>query len=201
MPYPLRAPRVNNNDDIVQVVELNVNEGDFVNGGDPVAAVETDKAIVEMEAERDGFVLKILPELDEKVVVGSVVIWLGDSPDEAVPEEPTAPVRAASAGALRPTAKARVMLNRLGLDQSQIPRHGDRLKVSDIEAYLANRNTSKPVALERETPSNLEQTPAVAGDYKELSEEAHGMLVTTSPTPAPETTSSSGTATGRRPVI
>ena len=87
MPYPLRAPRVNNNDDIVQVVELNVNEGDFVNGGDAVAAVETDKAIVEVEAERGGYVLKILPELDEKVAVGSVVIWLGEYPDEALPEE------------------------------------------------------------------------------------------------------------------
>ena len=93
MPYPLHAPRVNNNDDIVQVVELSVNEGDFVKGGDLVAAVETDKAIVEVEAERDGYVLKILPELDQKVAVGSVMIWLGDSPDEAVPEETTTPVQ------------------------------------------------------------------------------------------------------------
>ena len=30
MPYPLHAPRVNNNDDIVQVVELGVNEGDTI---------------------------------------------------------------------------------------------------------------------------------------------------------------------------
>ena len=80
MPYPLYAPRVNNNDDIVRIVELSVNVGDFVKVGESIAAVETDKAIVEVEAERDGYVLKILPEPDEKVAVGSVVVWFGDSP-------------------------------------------------------------------------------------------------------------------------
>jgi pyruvate/2-oxoglutarate dehydrogenase complex dihydrolipoamide acyltransferase (E2) component len=169
---------VNNNDDIVQVVELNVNEGDFVKGGDSLAAVETDKAIVEVEAERDGYVLKILPELDEKVAVGSVVIWLGESPDETVPEEATAPVQSASAGAVRPTAKARVMLNKLGLDESHIPTRGERLTVTDIEAYLAEQGASTPAAPGPETRPTREPTPAVAGEYQELSEEAHGMLVT-----------------------
>jgi pyruvate/2-oxoglutarate dehydrogenase complex dihydrolipoamide acyltransferase (E2) component len=178
MPYPLHAPRVNNNDDVVQVVELNVNAGDFVKGGASVAAVETDKAIVEVEAERDGYVLKIVPELDERVAVGSVMIWLGDSPDEAVPEEGVAAVRPASAGALRPTAKARVMLNKLGLDESQVPARGDRLTVSDVEAYLAQQGAAAPSAPVAETRASVEPTPAVAGEFRELSEEAHGMLVT-----------------------
>jgi len=178
MPYPLHAPRVNNNDDIVQVVELSVNEGDFVKGGDLVAAVETDKAIVEVEAERDGYVLKILPELDQKVAVGSVMIWLGESPDEAVPEETTTPVQSASAGAARPTAKARVMLKKLGLDENQIPTSGERLTVTDIEAYLAEQGTSTPTAPAPMPVQTREQTPDVPGEYQELSEEAHGMLVT-----------------------
>jgi pyruvate/2-oxoglutarate dehydrogenase complex dihydrolipoamide acyltransferase (E2) component len=178
MPYPLHAPRVNNNDDIVQVVELSVNEGDFVKSGDLVAAVETDKAIVEVEAERDGYVLKILPELDQKVAVGSVMIWLGDSPDEAVPEESTPAVQSASAAAARPTAKARVMLKKLGLDESQVPTSGERLTVTDIEAYLAEQGASTPTAPPPMPVQTREQTPDVPGEYQELSEEAHGMLVT-----------------------
>lgn len=178
MPYPLHAPRVNNNDDIVQVVELNVNEGDFVKGGDLVAAVETDKAIVELEADRDGYVLRILPELDEKVAVGSVVIWLGDFPDEAVPEEATAPVQSASAAVVRPTAKARVMLNKLGLLESQIPTSGERLTVTDIEAYLAKQGMPTSTAPPPMPVQTREQTPDVPGEYHALSEEAHGMLVT-----------------------
>ena len=180
MPYPLHVPRVNNNDDVVQVVELSVNEGDFVKGGDLVAAVETDKATVEVEVERDAYVLKILPELDEKVAVGSVMIWLGDSLDEAVPVEATAPVQSAPAGTARPTAKARVMLKKLGLDEDQIPTGGKRLTVADIEAYLAKQGASTPTtAASASTPvQTREQTPAVPGEYQELSEEAHGMLVT-----------------------
>ena len=179
MPYSLHAPRVNNNDDIVQVVELGVSEGDFVKGGDVVAAVETDKAIVEVEAERDGYVLKILPELDQKVAVGSVVIWLGDSPDEAVPEEAATPVQADSSVAARPTAKARVMLKKHGLDESQIPTGGERLTVKDIETYLAEQGASTPAMPAPSMPAQTrEQTPDVPGEYRELSEEAHGMLVT-----------------------
>ena len=178
MPYPLHVPRVNNNDDIVLIVELSVNEGDFVKGGDSVAAVETDKATVEVEAERDGYVLKILPELDEKVAVGSVMIWLGDSPDEAVPEEATMPVQPAVAGAARPTAKARVMLKKLGLDEGQIPTGGERLTVTDIEAYLAKQGASTPTASAPILVQTREHTPTVPGEYQELSEEAHGMLVT-----------------------
>ena len=178
MPYPLHVPRVNNNDDIVLVVELSVNEGDFVKGGDSVAAVETDKATIEVEAERDGYVLKILPELDEKVAVGSVMIWLGDSPDEAVPEETSIPVQSAFAGTARPTAKARVMLKKLGLNESQIPAGGERLTVTDIEVYLAKQGASTPTAPAPMPVLTREHTPAVPGEYQELSEEAHGMLVT-----------------------
>jgi len=178
MPYPLHAPRVNNNDDIVQVIELNVSEGDFVKRGEQVAAVETDKAIMEVEAERDGYVLRILPELEDKVAVGSVVIWLGDSPDEAAPEETTTVIKPASSGPVRPTAKARGMLRKLGLDESLIPSGGERLTVTDIEAYLAKQGGSTPTATLPTPVQTMEQTPDVPGEYQALSEEAHGMLAT-----------------------
>jgi pyruvate/2-oxoglutarate dehydrogenase complex dihydrolipoamide acyltransferase (E2) component len=176
--YPLRAPRVNNNDDIVQIVELSVKEGDFVKGGDSVAAVETDKAIVEVEAEREGYVLKILPELDDKVAVGSVVIWLGDSPDETLPEEATEPAQPVTVAVARPTAKARLLLNRLGLDEGQIPCSGERLTVADIEAYRAQQDMPAAAPSVLPAAGADERTPDVPGEYHELSEEAHGMLVT-----------------------
>ena len=63
MPHPLHVPRVNNNDDQVTVVELAVKDGDFVKRGQAVGAVETDKAVMEVEADRDGYVLKVLAKL------------------------------------------------------------------------------------------------------------------------------------------
>jgi len=82
MPHPIYVPCVNINDDIVQVVNLAVSTGDSVNAGDLIAEVETDKAVVEVEAEQDGYVLEVLCNVDDKVKVGSVMMWIGDSPDE-----------------------------------------------------------------------------------------------------------------------
>ena len=181
MPYPLHAPRVNNNDDFVQLIELYINEGDFVKQGDSVAAVETDKAVVEVEAERDGYVLRIMSELKSRIAVGSILIWLGDAPDEAVPEEEnSSPEKRNTSVSKPPTAKARTMLRNLGLDESVVPSSGDRLTVADIEAYLADSREMVPSAEKDKAVSARrgDPTPDVAGEYQDLSEEAHGMLMT-----------------------
>ena len=51
MLHPLHVPRVNNNDDQVTIVELAVKDGDFVSKGQVVGAVETDKAVLEVDEE------------------------------------------------------------------------------------------------------------------------------------------------------
>src|SRR6266567_7127678 len=137
MPSPLHVPRVNNNDDSVRIVDLGVKEGDFVTRGQIVGAVETDKAVLDVSAERDGYVLKILHRMGETASVGSVLLWVGEIASERVPEE-AAPVRASEATGItrRPTAKAQAMLRELGLDADVIPLTGERLTVVDIEAWL-----------------------------------------------------------------
>src|SRR5512137_211739 len=99
MPHPLYVPRVNNNDDQVTIVELAVKDGDFVSKGQIVGAVETDKAVLEVEADRDGYVLKVVPALKEQATVGSVLLWLGDAADEAVPVERGGALAAGASGA------------------------------------------------------------------------------------------------------
>ncbi len=59
MAHPQTAPCVNINDEVVQVVSVNVKQGDFVKSGDVVGAVETDKSLVDVVAEQDGYVLRI----------------------------------------------------------------------------------------------------------------------------------------------
>ena len=86
MANPLHVPRVNNNDDTVRVVELLCSEGQFVKSGDILGSVETDKALVDVVADRDGYVLKILQQPGATANVGSVLLWLGTAPDDAVPE-------------------------------------------------------------------------------------------------------------------
>src|ERR1700740_2950693 len=117
MPSPLHVPRVNNNDDSVRIVELRVREGDFVKRGQILGAVETDKAVLDVSAECDGYVLKILGRSGETATVGSVLLWLGQIAGEPVAEQmPPALIPSAAGGTERPTAKARAMLQELDLD-------------------------------------------------------------------------------------
>src|SRR5512138_1148065 len=127
MPSPLHVPRVNNNDDSVRIVSLGVEEGDFVKRGQIIGAVETDKAVLDVPSESDGYVLKILHRTGETAAVGSVLLWLGNAASEIPPEQAPDPASASASGASRPTAKAQAMLRELGLDASAIPATGDRL--------------------------------------------------------------------------
>ncbi len=176
MPYPLHVPRVNNNDDRVTLVELAVKEGDFVRRGQVVGAVETDKAVLEVEADRDGYVLKVAGKLREQAAVGSVLLWLGDSADEKAPEVVETATPVAAGQARRPTAGARARLKALGLSADAIPAQGERLTEADIERWLAmHPEAARQPEGERAAPL---RAPGVPGAFEELSPEEHGMLTT-----------------------
>lgn len=179
MPHPLHVPRVNNNDDQVTIVELAVADGDFVRKGQIVGAVETDKAVLEVQADRDGYVLKIVPALHAQAAVGSVLLWLGDSAEEAAPVEGGPPAAGASGARARPTAGARARMKELGLSAEQIPAAGERLTEKDIDAWLATRPRGDAPARSDEPPfERRERTPDVAGEFQDLTPEEHGMLTT-----------------------
>src|ERR1700687_121736 len=163
MPSPLYVPRVNNNDDSVRVVESRVKEGEFVKRGQILGAVETDKAVLDVRAECDGYVLKILGRSGETASVGSVLLWLGEIAGEQVAEQaPAALVVGTAGGTERPTAKAREMLRELDLAPAAIPAAGERLTVADIEAWLATQR--KPArAPGSDAPPVSGQTPGGRG--------------------------------------
>lgn len=179
MPHPLTAPCVNSNDEVVQVVSLAVAEGQFVKRGEVVGAVETDKSLVDVLAEQDGYVLRIACKPEQKVRVGSVMLWIGDRADEPVPEQQAAAAGPSGAGR-EPTAKARVKLKELGLDAAQVPAAGERLTVADIEAWLARGRAgrSSVSATIAAAAATTELRPQLPGEFHDLSAEAAGMLRT-----------------------
>lgn len=179
MATALHAPRVNNNDDIVQVIGFRVAVGDFVKAGQVVLDVETDKAIVEVAAETDGYVLKLMCEVDDKVPVGGILLWQGESADEAVPEiVAAAPVEGGSNA--RPTAKARALLKELGLEAAAVPASGDRLSLADIEAYMVKHGIERRDRTPAPVVSKEESLPDVPGQLVDLNAEERGMLLTVS---------------------
>lgn len=177
MATPVHVPRVNNNDDEVKLVEVGVRAGDRVDAGQIVAQVETDKAVMEVEAPGAGFVIGVQGEVGGTVKVGSVLLWLGATADEAVPA-PAAPQGAADGAARRaPTAKAAALLREHGLAAADVPASGERLSVADIERYLAEhpgrRQAAAPAAAAAAEPA-----PTVEGEARSLSGTERGMLAT-----------------------
>lgn len=77
------------------ILEWYVKKGALLKKGDRIAHIETDKATLDIEAERDGTILKILNEEGARVPVTHPIAWIGE-PEEKIPLShpalPTIPV-------------------------------------------------------------------------------------------------------------
>ena len=181
MAFAIHVPRINNNDDEVKLAGLQIAVGAHVTKGQIVAQVETDKAVVDVEAGHDGFVLAILGEVDASVGVGSVLVWIGATADESVPVSSAAAASAASTSSA-PTAKATALLAEHGLQAGQVPASGERMTVADVERFLASGGKAADKAPARApapaAATRNESMPEVAGELKALKSEEKGMLAT-----------------------
>jgi 2-oxoglutarate decarboxylase len=91
------------------VLEWHVAEGDFVNEGDTVVEVSTDKVDAEVPAPAAGVITKLIAQVDEEVPVGAPLAEMepGDESPAgpvAAGDPPPPPVAKASSGAIPPTA-------------------------------------------------------------------------------------------------
>ncbi len=187
MAASIHVPRINNNDDEVKLVELRVAVGDAVEPGQVVASVETDKAVLDVEASAGGFVLAVQGELDSMVRVGSVLLWLGATVDEAVPADPSAvPAGQSGDASSAPTAKALALLREFGLAAQDVKASGPRLSADDVRRHAASlgllptggaaTGTTAPLA----APNAGHPGPEVDGTVRALSRHERGMLHTVS---------------------
>lgn len=180
MAVAVHAPRINNNDDIVKLISESVAVGDRVTRGQVLAQVETDKAVVDVSAPADGYVLGFVARIDESVSVGSVLIWLGETADEAMPQLRLAG-SAGSSEASAPgglTAKARVLLRRHGLTADSVQRAGERLTAQDVERHVASRGTPTAATVPAPYSAARQSTPDVPGELRELLSDERGMAHT-----------------------
>ena len=166
MPTAIYTPRINNNDDTVRLSAVLVPIGSKVRNGDPIIDVETDKATFTVEANVDGYLLKVIGTTGDTIDVGSILAWIGASVDETIIEE-KGPGSVREDGAGGPTLKALLLLKAHGLKISDVP-HAGRLTVADVERFVASRPAQKssggqvstwtePSARGRVEPFTLEQ--------------------------------------------
>lgn len=175
MPVSVLIPRINNNDDTVRLSVLMVARGAAVKTGDPLAEVETDKANFSVEAEQDGFVLRVEYEVGATCDVGSVLMWVGGSIDEQIEQIEEAKSATAAAGA---TVKSLLLLARYGLNQSAVPSSGERLTAEDVEAYVRSRGLQPKGAVTVHAAAPAEPKPEEPGRRESMSPQHRAMAKT-----------------------
>ena len=130
-------PDLGATEDNVVLNEWLVKPGDFVKAGTPLFLVTTDKAIVEVEAFRDGYIREVLVPEETTVPAGEAVAIMADSMEEPMVDvSPQGPVEITelTAEQCRVEAKterllasplARRIARELGIDLSSLKGTGE----------------------------------------------------------------------------
>ncbi len=103
-PYVIKMPQLSDTMTEGVVVSWEKNIGDEIKRGDIVATVETDKAVMDVEVFRDGFLSGPIASIDSVVAVTHPIAYLVDSSDEV--DDSQAEQGAAPAAGVVPVATA-----------------------------------------------------------------------------------------------
>ena len=161
----VEVPTVGESISEVQIGQWLKAEGDWVDSGEDLVEIETEKASVQIPAPASGFLGKITKKEEEFANVGDViaVIEPGEKPAQAptakaptakatagATEKTTAPPEAASDAGSFVMPAAQRLLDEHGLHASQVPANGPggRLLKEDVLAFVQNqKSTSSPAPL------------------------------------------------------
>ena len=154
------------------IEQWKVHEGDAVKAGQALASVATDKLTSDVEAPRDGVVLRILAEEGDTVPVSSAIAYIGDAGEvapegdargTAAPREaavpagsaPKATPSAAAGGDVKAAPAARKLAREHGVDLSLVCGSGPkgRIKRADVEAFIASQGQGEVAAPVRISPT------------------------------------------------
>jgi pyruvate dehydrogenase E2 component (dihydrolipoamide acetyltransferase) len=93
MTIEFRLPEVGENVETGQVVKILVTEGDTIEAGQSVLELETDKAVVEVDASVSGTIKEIHVEEGQEIIVGQLILTVesanGEDTSKPKPEEVT----------------------------------------------------------------------------------------------------------------
>ena len=148
----VEVPTVGESISEVQIGQWLKQEGDWVNEGEDLVEIETEKASVQVPAPAAGILQGVLKTSEEFATVGEVIASIvpsdkpaaGDTSSPAAPAEPPPAATPAAAGTGATAAPKFVMpaaqrlIEENGLDASGIPASGPggRLLKEDVQAFL-----------------------------------------------------------------
>jgi pyruvate dehydrogenase E2 component (dihydrolipoamide acetyltransferase) len=155
-------------------------EGERVSKGEPLLEIETDKAVVEVEAPGDGILAGITAEIGAVIPVGETIAWLV-APGEQPPVKATsaAPTARATTSATQPAAiaaaapmaakavgvipqispKARRLAKELGVDFTRISGTGPEgvITADDVQKFSDSKGAAAAATAPAPTPEPLSQ--------------------------------------------
>ena len=149
-------------------------EGESVAKGEPLLEIETDKAVLEVEAPAEGVLAGVKAQAGDVVAVGKVIAWIvrpGEAPpleaasfaspvrNDTAPTNAAAPVIPASMTAsAQISPKARRLAKEHGIDVASLQGSGPggEILASDVLAAAKSKSSSPSVAKTPvETPSSI----------------------------------------------
>src|SRR6266849_5216834 len=95
-PYVIKMPQLSDTMTEGTLVSWEKNIGDFISRGTVVATVETDKAIMDVEVFREGYLSGPLTPINTVVPVGAAIGQLVTTPEEVKRDGASAPASAAT---------------------------------------------------------------------------------------------------------
>jgi pyruvate/2-oxoglutarate dehydrogenase complex dihydrolipoamide acyltransferase (E2) component len=144
--HPVVIPREHVNDETVTLLSWLVPDGEKVQKGQPIAEVETSKAVFEMEATEAGYLrYDLQPQTD--VPVGGVLCYVAESPDEPIPTTAVAPEISKAVREGRPEAADRQTVASPGVSVTtsvwhrEFPASGTRIS-AQARALMEQHNLS-----------------------------------------------------------
>ena len=166
--YVFKLPDLGEGTVEAEIAEWMVKVGDSVAEEDPICAMLTDKAAVELTAPVGGTVVSVAGEEGDMVTVGSPLIVFETSgaaaepaardeetgepepsPEPAAPEaQPTEPPDSSATGKVMTSPSIRAKAREAGIDLTDVPGTGPRGRIlkSDFEAYVASGGSRPPAA-------------------------------------------------------
>ncbi|MBE0510447.1 MAG: pyruvate dehydrogenase, partial [Gammaproteobacteria bacterium] len=107
-PYVVKMPQLSDTMSEGVLVSWEKQPGDRISRGDIIATVETDKAIMDVEVFRDGYLSGPLAEVDSSVPVGEAIAYIVETAEEI---GQLAAVGSAPAEAAAPAASVNASVN------------------------------------------------------------------------------------------
>jgi sugar O-acyltransferase (sialic acid O-acetyltransferase NeuD family) len=160
MMHIVRMPGVNANEDSATLVRWAVEDGALVRRGQYICDVETTKSAVEIEAEVEGYIVRVV-EAGLSRSVGSPIAVIKKNPEDDHRAVLATETAAAGDGERRWTKKAAIVARRLGIDIEALAKTKPGVTLSEADVLAAQTGAPAPQVSEtRAAPAPADAAPA-----------------------------------------